>query len=165
MLAKEILLKLYNYHYWATGKIMDCAEGVSQPQFLAPVDFEHESLRETLFHILNAELNWRCICQGLKEQTPQLHLENFPTVNQLRERWQEEEQRMRSYLSELSEDELEGTVQFEDSSGEATSRPRWILLVQNLTHSMQHRTEAAAILTSYGRPPGGLDFIDFVAGH
>lgn len=47
---------------------------------------------------------------------------------------------------------------------EAHKRERllWHCLLHVVNHGTQHRSEAAAILTGYGRSPGDLDFTAFL---
>ena len=50
---------IYNYNYWANGKILTAAAKVTEEQFLAPAEFPFGGLRGTLVHIIDAEYGWR----------------------------------------------------------------------------------------------------------
>ena len=39
--------------------------------------------------------------------------------------------------------------------------PVWYYLVHLVTHSQQHRSEAAQLLTQLGQSPGDLDFLEY----
>jgi uncharacterized damage-inducible protein DinB len=39
--------------------------------------------------------------------------------------------------------------------------PLWYYLLHMVTHSHQHRSESAQLLTQLGRSPGDIDFLDF----
>ncbi|MGH2491533.1 MAG: DinB family protein, partial [Candidatus Limnocylindria bacterium] len=43
--------------------------------------------------------------------------------------------------------------------------PLWYFLVHMVTHSQQHRSESAQLLTQLGRSPGDVDFLDYCDEH
>jgi uncharacterized damage-inducible protein DinB len=81
------------------------------------------------------------------------------TIAKLRTRWEEERQAMNAYLTDLSDDNLTAVVTIKRWDGKEYGMTIWHMLVHAMMHSMQHRSEAAAVLTSYGHSPGDLDFI------
>ena len=66
---------------------------------------------------------------------------------------------MRAFLAGLADDELARSVQLTDRQGTTHSFAIWHMLMHLILHSMQHRSEAAAILTKVGQSPGDLDFL------
>jgi uncharacterized damage-inducible protein DinB len=163
MLGKDMLEKLYDYNVTANTRILDCAARVSQAQFVAATDIGHGSLQGLLFHMLHTEWVWRILCQDHQIQASSApRKEDFSTLDEIRERWQAEEQLMRAFLTSVSDDELARIVQVKRRDGTETPMVLWHMLMHCMLHSMQHRSEAAVLLTGYGQSPGDLDFIFLV---
>lgn len=152
---------LYDYNYWATGRILSACVHISVEQFLVPTAHSYGSLRGTLVHTLDAEYGWRMLCR-YNTPTPVLDESAFPTVDALQQRWREEEQAMRDYLAGLNDDDLNGYVSYTNDEGQRRERVLWHYLFHVVNHGMQHRSEAAAILTGYGASPGDIDFTVFL---
>ena len=152
---------IYEYNYWANKKIFASSANVTPEQFLAPASFPYGGLRGTLPHILDAESGWR----GLFERQSfgaDLSLDDFPTVQSLEERWQEEERAMRAYLASLRNEDMESHLRYTTGEGVKRDRILWHCLLHVVNHGTQHRSEAAALLTDYGHSPGDLDFTVFL---
>ena len=66
--------------------------------------------------------------------------------------WEAEWAILDIYLAGLTEEEMD-----RDLDG----TPMWQTMAHLVNHGTQHRSEAAAILTGFGRSPGDLDLIDF----
>ena len=71
---------------------------------------------------------------------------------------------MRTYLAGLSDDDLTSHLRYTVDNGEKRDRILWHCLVHVVNHGTQHRSEAAAILTSFNCSPGDLDFTVFLSG-
>ena len=67
---------------------------------------------------------------------------------------------MRAYLDTVTEETLNGTIRYV-IPGVVRERVVWHFLMAALLHTMQHRSEAAVLLTAYGQSPGDFDFIMF----
>jgi uncharacterized damage-inducible protein DinB len=156
----EDILIMYEYHYWATAKILDAAAKVNQTQFITPYG-TFGSLRGILVHLVDAEYGWRIIFQtgvvgfDLKEA-------DFPTLNVIRQRWEEEQQAMQKYLESLTDADMTGIVRYEIEGGIVRERTQWHTLYHVVNHGTQHRSEAAGLLTEYGQSPGDLDVTVFL---
>ena len=70
---------------------------------------------------------------------------------------------MRDYLTSLGDEDLANFVRYTTDSGQKRERVLWHCLLHVVNHGTQHRSEAAAILTSYGHSPGDLDFTLFLS--
>ncbi|MEM7030535.1 MAG: DinB family protein [Chloroflexota bacterium] len=162
MLGKEMLLKLYDHSYWVTDRILTSAAKISEADFIGTTDHSHGSLRDTLVHTFYYEWSWRLRCQGEIPSVASFEVEDFPNVEMLQEDWLAEEKMMRKYLNALSEDDLQEEVTVETPNGEAYQLVRWHMLTHVTVHGMQHRSEAATMLTNLGQSPGGLDLIAFL---
>ncbi len=162
MLGKEMLLKLYDYNCWANSRVFDCAARVGEEAYQAPSELGR-SLGELLFHTFRTEWVWRNLAQyhSIQSYTPPVQ-EDYPTLDMIRARWQEEQNLMRAFLAESSEADIASLVQVQNRDGTTSGMFVWQMLMQGLLHSMQHRSEAAALVTAYGCSPGDLDFIFFV---
>jgi uncharacterized damage-inducible protein DinB len=154
-------MTLYDYNYWATGRILSAGKKVSLEQFLAPAAHSYGSLRGTLVHTLDTEYGWRMLCQH-HTLTPDMAEAEFPTFDMLEQRWRDEETAMRNYLASLNDDDLIGLMRYTTASGERRERVLWHCLLHVVNHGTQHRSEAAAILTGYGQSPGDLDLTVFL---
>lgn len=155
------ILTLYDYNYWANERILQMASQLSEAQLDAPTHFSAGSLRATMVHTLSAEWIWRSRWQGVSP-TAMLRVENFPTLEDLRLRWQHEEQQMRTFLSFLHHEGIMQEITYQTTSGKALTQPLWQMLVHVVLHGMQHRSEMAAMLTMAGYSPGDIDFIVFL---
>jgi len=152
---------VYDYNYWASGKILAASTKVTPEQFLAPAEFPFGGLRGTLVHIVDAEYGWR----GLFEENKfgeEIKAEEFPDLKSLAERFHMEEQAMRAYLNGLTDEDMEIHKKYTADNGEPRDRVLWHCLYHVVNHGSQHRSEAAALLTSFGSSPGDLDFTVFL---
>lgn len=149
------LIALYAYYYWATKQILAQAEQVTPEQWVGPPPIGDRSLRETLVHTLDAERAWRHGWAGQAGFVP-LQPADFPDAASLAARWREEEAAMRAYLSTLSDEDVQGVFYDEDAPEPYIL---WQVIAHVAHHGMQHRSEAALLLTHCGHSPGGIDMV------
>lgn len=155
---KQDILLLYKYNRWSTAKILDAASGVTEEQYLAPAPFPHGGLRGTLVHALFAEWIWRNRWEGTSPIN-RFKPEDFPTFESLRARWMEEENLLMSFVENLTDDQLNVPFGYTSTEGKPYRRVLWQAMAHLVNHGTQHKTEAAAILSGYGRSPGDIDLI------
>ena len=169
MKIDEIKL-LYAYNDWADARTLAACARVSPAQYAAPTSYGHGGLRATMVHILDNIWQQRITLQGYYQEpladeaaydATELHEDAFPTLAVLRERWMIEQQEMRAYLDTLTEETLNGTIRYV-IPGVVRERVVWQFLMAALLHLMQHRSEAAVLLTAYGQSPGDLEFTLFL---
>lgn len=152
---------MYEYNYWASGKILSAATKITQEQFLASGEFPYGCLRGTLVHILDAEYGWRGLFENNKFNED-LKPEEFPDIQAITERFHMEEEAMRAYLNGLTDTDMESHKKYIADNGEPRDRILWHCLYHVVNHGTQHRSEAAAMLTGYNASPGDLDFTVFL---
>jgi uncharacterized damage-inducible protein DinB len=152
---------LYDYNYWARDRVLENVAKLSQAQYLEPKPYSHGSVHHTLVHILSAEWIWRMRCQERTSPSGVLAADAFPSLESIKERWQQEEERMRGYLRGLSEPELQGVMPYKRMGGEPQQNILWHLLCHVVNHGTEHRSILAAELTAFGYSPGDLDIIRF----
>ena len=169
MKIDEIKL-LYDYNDWADERILTACARVSPEQYAAPTSYGHGGLRATMVHILDNIWQQRITLQGYYQDpladeaaydATELHEDAFPTFAMLRERWTIEQREMRAYLDTLTEETLNGTIRYV-IPGARRERVVWHILVDLIIHATQHRSEAAALLSSYGQSPGEFGFTTFL---
>lgn len=161
-MRKDEILTLYEYNYWANNRVLEAAAGLDEDRLFAPAKLSHGSLHGTLVHILAAEWTWRMRCQEGVSPSALLSERELPTLEALTTRWQAEEQAMRSFLENLSDEDLTRTVRYTTTRGVPYENALWHLLIHVVNHGTQFRGEAGVLLTEYGHSPGDLDFIAFL---
>ncbi|GAB4497910.1 MAG: DinB family protein [Anaerolineales bacterium] len=152
---------MYEYNYWANGKILSAAAKITEEQFLAPGEYPFGGLRGTLTHIVDAEWVWRTLFET-NAFSADLKAEDFPDLQSLAERFQMEEQAMRAYINGLTDEDMNSHIKYTTDEGVHRDRILWHCLYHLVNHGTQHRSEAAAMLTNYGASPGELDFTLFL---
>ena len=158
---RDDITTLYRYDWWAWDRVLAKAAAVSEEQYLALSPVPHGSLRGTLVHAFAAETIWRKRWQG-NSPTSLLGEIDLPTLSALRENWAAEMHSQQVFLTGLSDDDLNATLDYKTTRGTPMSDVLWHLLVHVVIHGTQHRSEAAILLTTYGRSPGDLDLITFL---
>jgi len=171
MKIDEIKL-LYDYNDWADGRILAACASVSPKQYTAPTSFGtgHSGLRATMVHMLDNIWQWRITLQGYYKDpladdaaydATELHEDAFPTFAALQQRWMIEQWEMRAYLDTLTEEKLNGMIRYVIPNA-VREHVVWHILLDVINHATQHRSEAAALLTSYDQSPGDFDFTMFL---
>ena len=147
---------LFDYTAWANARILDAAARVPAEEFtwaaLGPC-----RLHDTLRHILQAEVFWRSEWQGVADASMGLPA-TFPTVGALRARWAEETRALDAFLRTLSDEDLWRRVTAPTVPPETLGQQMLHLVI----HEVQHRSEAALLLTDLGQSPGWMDLLPYL---
>ena len=148
---KKEISALVTYNFWANQRLLRACERLSTSKFIRTVtpDPGWGSLRGILVHIMDAEYGWRS-----EYDSDVLVAHTFADVAAVSSRWSEEEEKWFEYLAELPEETLNKHID-EDDKGKSKL---WQAIVHIVNYGTQHRGEAAAILTGYGKSPGELEF-------
>lgn len=171
MKIDEIKL-MFEYSEWVDARLLACCARVSPEQYAADTSIGtgRGGLRTTMVHILDSMWQDRITLQGYYKDpladeaaydATELHEDAFPTFAALREHWAVEQSQMRAVLDTLTEETLNGIIRYV-IPGVVRERIVWHFLLAALLHNMQHRSEAAVLLTSYGQSPGDLEFTLFL---
>src|SRR5262249_32473739 len=80
----------------------------------------------------------------------------------LRERWQAQEQRLRTIAQGLTDGDLTSRVAYTTRLGAQLEDSAYQILFQMINHATQHRSEVALALTQLDSSPGFLDYAAFI---
>ncbi len=157
---------LYDYTYWATERLLEAAANLREAQLNDEMPNGVGSIRVTLVHLLSGHWIWRERWQGGKPTT-MLNPHDFPTLETIQVRWQEEKQHMYDLLVTLRDEDLERQITYSSTMlpGRVFQLPLWQLMLHLVNHGTQHRSEIAMRLTELGHSPGELSMNFFFLTH
>lgn len=152
---KNDITTLIHFNFWANDRILSSCEHISLDEFTRQhkPDPGWGSLCGILVHTLDTEFGWRAVLQASVEDQI-LEPDDFADIPALRTRWDIERAAWFDYVARLSEESI--NLGYGDDP--PNSPKVWQTIFHVVMHGIQHRSEAAAILTGYGQSPGELDF-------
>jgi uncharacterized damage-inducible protein DinB len=155
---------LYAYNTWANGRILDTSARLTPDQFLSKVvGASFDSVRDTLVHTMSAHWIWLSRWQGVSP-TAMFNPAEFPDIETIRRRWDQIEAETQAFLTGLNEAGLDQVINYINTHGQPFGYHLWQIMVHQVNHATQHRSEVAAILTHFGYSPGELDFLVYLDG-
>ena len=158
----EQIKELYDYNNWAGDRLWKVVESLSADQLYIDMHNGIGSIFTTLVHLVGAEWIWRTRWEG-GMPTRYLPVEDFPTLQSVRTRWQEEEEQMRRFLATLSVEDLIREIRYirPATPDQVFTMPLWKSMLHLINHQTQHRSEIAMQLTAMEHSPGELGMTNY----
>jgi len=147
----EYLRQLYDYHYWANHRILTAAEYLTAEQLHRQQGQSWGSVHGTFLHMMNAEWVWLWRWKG---ESPRIFLgpDAYPTQAALRERWDNLEGEMLTFVAAQTQPSLQRVLTYTTTAGQARSLILWQAMAHVLNHGTHHRAELAAMFASMDIP-------------
>ncbi|GAB5403240.1 MAG: hypothetical protein Aurels2KO_14710 [Aureliella sp.] len=155
----DILHELFQHGDWANKKLLDLSASLSDEQLDQPREMGFGTLRNTFFHIYEAERLWmdrfrgevpapfRIDADGMSLAEISSH---YAAVRQVRDQLLDDEAKT-DYLRE---------IQFTDLANRQWTFPVGDLLNHLSNHGVHHRAQVLNFLKPHGiKVPGGVDYI------
>ena len=163
---KSYYLRLYAYNRWTNRAILACVKALPSDKYVQPRQMSWNSLRGTFVHIFDAERIWRQRMQG---DSPELFLSetDFADIASLEAAWLEEMTAMEEYIQSLPATAFAESFEYHTTAAnpagkQARRNIRSEAFTHVVLHGMQHRSEAAVVLTELGQSPGDIDFLTYL---
>lgn len=144
----SVLTTLFAHNTWANLKLLDFCAHLSDVQLDATAIGCYGSIRDTLVHIVGAEMSYVQRVNG-KFPAQVTSREQFAEFAVLKDvaRWAGNE------LLQLALSARKDTIVREREAGQICEYTLASLMVQEVTHATEHRTQIAAIITQLGMEP------------
>lgn len=150
-MESDMVKTFIKYHIATTNRVWDSVEQITHEQFLADDPYSRGSIRNLMVHLASTDRRWLA---GLKNAEDVGHLkpENFPTLFQARQMYEEVLNDLSEYVSSLTNQDL-------NQNPKNISNPRWQILFHMINHGTDHRATVLQKLTEFGAPVFDQDFI------
>ncbi|MDZ7714491.1 MAG: DinB family protein [Rhodovibrio sp.] len=152
-----------DYNAWANARLYDAVETLSPEALRAerPAAFFH-SILGTLNHLLVADRIWLDRFQHLPPAHSRLDEIVHDDLAALRAARVSEDARIRRFVDDLAEADLDARLAYKTSSGSPKSDPLGALLSHVFNHQTHHRGQAHALIQEAGVAPPPLDLIYYM---
>ena len=153
-MAVAMIRDLYDYHRWANRRLFDVAAGLGDAVTRdMGTHWSFPTLKGMFAHIYGADNVWLTRWKG-SSPGRLLGDADFPTVADLRARWDALEAEQRAFVDGLGEADLARPVAYKNTSGQEFRVALGPLLQHVVNHATHHRSEAATMITLIsGSPP------------
>ena len=153
-MAVAMIRDLYDYHRWANRRLFDVAAGLGDAVARnMGAQWSFPTLKGMFAHIYGADNVWLTRWKG-SSPGRLLGDADFPTVADLRTRWDALETEQRAFVDGLAEADLARPVVYKNTSGQEFRVALGPLLQHVVNHATHHRSEAATMITLIsGSPP------------
>jgi uncharacterized damage-inducible protein DinB len=152
----SLLTALFAHNVWANLKLLDFCAGLSDEQLDATAIGGFGSIRDTLQHIISAEVGYVERVNG--KLPPSSSSDQFPGFAVLKDaaRWAGDE------LLQLALSAREDTLVRQRPPRHIFQYRLASLMVQAITHSTEHRTHIAVIITQLGIEPPDMSVWQYI---
>lgn len=148
---------LYQHSAWATERLIEVCETLSDEQLDAPRENAAGSIRHTLVHTLSAEQYYLSRVGAAPPPDPVTEGATFPGFDVLKRAARANGEALAAAAAANTPDDVV-PGRDSDTFGEADAS---VFLVQAMNHSAEHRTQILSILTTLGHgPPAFSEQID-----
>lgn len=162
----QALQTAYEFNRKATERVLDTAEGLTKEQWLAAQTAGRGSIRDTLVHLAGGMRVWLTTWGGAlppeEAARKTVDPEDFPDVAAVRAYFRLIDGAVQAYVKDLKLEMLDEVHTRTFSTGTVQRLPLWQMMLSVTYHSMQHRSEVAAMLTAFDHSPGELGFTTFL---
>ncbi len=151
------------FHGWTHASLTLLLDHLST---IPPADYEKElpgfgspTVRQQVLHIFNCEAFWTHLLQGLpyRDRNPAA----CPTVTEARLLQQEVSRQTLSYLSTLTDGQLNAGTELRFPDGDVALRTPALVLHHVLTHAFHHKGQIVAMCRLLGHPAPDTDLNQF----
>ena len=157
----EDLNTLLDYNYWARDRLLAAVEPLTQEQFLRPMGNSFTSVRDTLVHLIAAEVVWISRWHG-ESPTAFIPNERYTCLADIRAEWASIEAEVREFLRTVGPDGITRVFEFKLFNGQPSTSIFWHMLQHVVNHSTYHRGQVTTMLRQLGAPPAkSMDLITF----
>ena len=156
--------RLYDYHFAMNRQVWDIASALPDVAFDREIAYSHGSVRHQLMHLLAVDEGW---FTGLRDDpwpediAPGAPLPT-PTRDEIRERWDDVERRMRDYLASVTNEAL---GQHPWADGEDKDLVLWEVLFHVANHGTDHRAQLLRALADLGAETPPQDYVFYAYEH
>ena len=159
----ELIRSLYEHNEWANERLLDASARVSEEELTRVRGPDCGSLQDILMHILASHL---VAIATWKMQPPALaKVEPGKAIEAMRASYERVHAKLRELVDSLTDESLDASMELlnptKDGVWRTWQRPAWQVALSLGSHAMQHRGEAALILTELGHSPGEIDYSYF----
>lgn len=150
---------LVDYNRWANERILAASDALSDDEF-AREDADGLALQRMLAHAVGTQLWWLGNWTGAA--APRFELP--PSRDALRQAYAGSHDRIDALVAATDDAGWERIIEFAFPGAPSLRLPMWQTLSQVMLHGIQHRAEAAVLLTRAGHSPGNMDYILWLLG-
>lgn len=152
---------LFDYHYWARDRVLPAAEVLTPEQFTQNMANSFSSVRDTLAHIVAADIVWLARWRGTSP-TALLPCDRHATVADVRAEWTQTEVEVRAFLRELGPAGITRSLEYRLMNGQPFTSIYWQMMQHVVNHATYHRGQVTTMLRQLGAPPPkSMDLITF----
>jgi uncharacterized damage-inducible protein DinB len=160
MFTIDGIRKFHTWTHACIGVVLDHLSTIPEPDLDKEIpNFGFNTVRKQTTHILNCEEFWIHTLQGLPftDRDPA----ESPTVADVRRLQAETMQRTTTYLSTLTDEQLNSNTELHFPDGDVAVRTPALVLHHLLTHAFHHKGQIVAMCRALGHPAPDTDLNHF----
>lgn len=155
--SAEVLRTHLDYSAWASHRLLDAAERLSETELRRDFGSADKSVIGTLVHVFGADRIWLNRVLGAPPEG--MPAPEFHDPKLLRPAWKAVEDGWREWAGPLGDSDYLLDVSYHDLRGNPRRTPLWQIVLHVVNHATHHRGQAAGFLRAMGHPPPPLDLI------
>ncbi|HTQ66330.1 MAG TPA: DinB family protein [Puia sp.] len=145
---KDLFNQYAAYNAWATKKLLDAVNELSEEQQHAEITSSFNSLYKTFFHLWSAETIW---WQRLQPQNSRIEGDPFQhSMKSLSEGLHDRDMEFLHWVNSQDENSFIQKIEYRNSRGEKFNEPLFQVLLHLFNHGTYHRGQIVTILRQLG---------------
>jgi uncharacterized damage-inducible protein DinB len=159
-MTPEEIRTLYEYDAWANGLTLNACAALTQEQLTRNLGNSFGSVRDTLVHILGAQMVW---LERLTADEPSgmPKPDAYPDLDAVRVKWGEIEALLLDYVNGLTPADIDRVLEYRNLKGTVFHDQIGYVLQHLANHGSYHRGQITTLLRQLGATPVSTDMIRF----
>jgi uncharacterized damage-inducible protein DinB len=148
------------YSGWASRRLLDAAEALTEEQRTKSMGVSHGSIQETLGHIYFADRIW--YKRTVEPELTMPPMTDMSSLEAITLDWPNLQMKWEAWAETLTDQDMERMVQYKMMSGMAMESPRSHIVLHLVNHATLHRGQVVGMLRQLGVKPPITDLIFYL---
>lgn len=155
---KDWMERQYDYHIWASGKLLAFIASLPEDVFSKKVNLGFASIAEVAGHLASAEEVWFARLRG--ETPPPLTAKLFRTIEEARDYMNRMHEKNREYVRNVQD--WEAIVNYRNTLNQSFQNTIGDIVEQVINHGTYHRGNMTTMLRFLGHSGTLTDYVVFI---